>query len=541
MFAVHRKDLGPSHSPDILFENIKIPKHWQSTGRKIKLKNLDKLTNRCDPILLKRENVQLTTRTDLKKFLNKEFIPHISYDIDGDGSVGNQDYFISKMFDKGNKGYLDEDDKLRVKEALKSGFERNFVWNVEQAGNDRPYRLLQKRGKIIDAEDFQAIRETYPEYPKQNMSTIDPITGVELRNTKNKFLSQAPSKTFRSKTEMDLYRKEENVRTLNEVKHKYDEAHPPSVPMTYKLSEFLVENPLHKTKSQIQEIQKKEARIKCGLTAVAELHISNAVPSLRYQSNPAMTSRVEMKELIKKEKMNSDNRIFGSLSLFDQSGGKLNSNGHKDIVARLQDVDDASFRIREMTKPNPTFAEKIADMKRQNIEDFTKKFGNVTVGIHGHELPKFSDEKKKYWKDRAGYNSNPAYQSAKFMKEDLNPFKRNEPFKLADISHDQAPEDIFKIKTTRIPKDEYKITEKVTKVGKAPPDFFEPKYDEPSQTTKKWTEVETHFRTKNGGRFFDNFKPAREYGNEFDVPLYSSFAKDGKYSPPKLKKLANNE
>jgi hypothetical protein len=39
-------------------------------------------------------------------------------------------------------------------EAIKAGMEKKYVWNVEQAGNHRAYRLLQKRGKIIDAEDF---------------------------------------------------------------------------------------------------------------------------------------------------------------------------------------------------------------------------------------------------------------------------------------------------------------------------------------------------------------------------------------------------
>ena len=36
-------------------------------------------------------------------------------------------------------------------QALKSGYENNFFWNVEKSGANRPYRLLQKRGKFIDA------------------------------------------------------------------------------------------------------------------------------------------------------------------------------------------------------------------------------------------------------------------------------------------------------------------------------------------------------------------------------------------------------
>lgn len=92
---------------------------------------------------------------------------------------------ISKIFDKGNKGYLTEQEKKQVRKAIENGIEKKFVWNVEQAGNQRVYRLLQKRGKIIDSEDFMGIQDTYPEYPKQNLVTLDPNGKKELRNTKN--------------------------------------------------------------------------------------------------------------------------------------------------------------------------------------------------------------------------------------------------------------------------------------------------------------------------------------------------------------------
>ena len=51
-------------------------------------------------------------------------------------------------------------------------------------------------------------------------------------------------------------------------------------------SEFLVDRPKHRTKSEIEDILKKEARIKCGLTAVSTLYITKPIdkmiPSLRF-------------------------------------------------------------------------------------------------------------------------------------------------------------------------------------------------------------------------------------------------------------------
>jgi len=39
------------------------------------------------------------TKTDMLANRRAEFIPHISYDLDGDGVVGNRDYVIAKLYD----------------------------------------------------------------------------------------------------------------------------------------------------------------------------------------------------------------------------------------------------------------------------------------------------------------------------------------------------------------------------------------------------------------------------------------------------------
>ena len=44
-------------------------------------------------------------------------------------------------------------------------------------------------------------------------------------------------------------------------------------------------------------------------------------------------------------------------------------------------------------------AEIEARRRKELVRDMLKKFGTVTVGIHGQELPKFAetDESKKWW------------------------------------------------------------------------------------------------------------------------------------------------
>ena len=41
----------------------------------------------------------------------KDKLPHMSYDLDEDGYVGNKDFVISKHFDVGDKGYLEDEEK----------------------------------------------------------------------------------------------------------------------------------------------------------------------------------------------------------------------------------------------------------------------------------------------------------------------------------------------------------------------------------------------------------------------------------------------
>lgn len=80
-----------------------------------------------------------------------------------------------------------------------------------------------------------------------------------------------------------------------------------------------------------------------------------------------------------------------------------NNKVHKDVVTRIQDKEDAMFNIREMKIDNATFKNKLEMFRKDNIEQFSQKFGKVTIGVHGRELPKFNENVKEYWKAKDGY------------------------------------------------------------------------------------------------------------------------------------------
>lgn len=164
----------------------------------------------------------INTQTLLKEERRTEKLPHPSYDLDGDGIVDYKDYFLSKRFDLDQDGRLNTGEKANALQALKNGYENKFYWKVEQTGAHRGKRLLQVRGKIIDAEDFLPIRDTYPKHP----------------------LSELPPQV---KTAMELkhIRKNETITSLKKTKEEWDKNNPASVPQKYILSEFLVDQPTY--------------------------------------------------------------------------------------------------------------------------------------------------------------------------------------------------------------------------------------------------------------------------------------------------------
>ena len=59
------------------------------------------------------------TMTDLSAHRHNQRVPDISYDLDGDGLVGNRDYVLAKLFDKDGDGKLNASERRNAMEAIK--------------------------------------------------------------------------------------------------------------------------------------------------------------------------------------------------------------------------------------------------------------------------------------------------------------------------------------------------------------------------------------------------------------------------------------
>jgi len=78
--------------------------------------------------------------------------------------VGPSDYVMAQRFDRDGDGRLNSGERREAIEALKAGVEKEYKWGLEKSGTHNPYRVIQKRGKIVDGEDFSGIPETYPPF-----------------------------------------------------------------------------------------------------------------------------------------------------------------------------------------------------------------------------------------------------------------------------------------------------------------------------------------------------------------------------------------
>jgi len=57
---------------------------------------------------------------DVLKNRKREWVSDISFDLDGDGFVGNRDLVLSKLFDKDNDGKLNAEERKNALEAIKN-------------------------------------------------------------------------------------------------------------------------------------------------------------------------------------------------------------------------------------------------------------------------------------------------------------------------------------------------------------------------------------------------------------------------------------
>ena len=427
------------------------------------------------------------TRTELLQLRRKEKIPDISYDLDKDGYVGGRDLVLSKRFDLDKDGKLNEQEKKAAYEGIANNVEENYIWNVDNQGGKRQFRLLQKRGKFIDAEDFWPIRDTYPVHPltkfKPHCATL---------------------------SELKKLRKEENIKQINKNLSDYEEKNPSRLLFSSNNNNNNLENnndinkkkPLYQSIQQIKDEKLKNARVKCGLEPqfVDNRDIKNH-PGLEYVYNPHFKTQREIKDSYKKESL--------------EESKKLANIAHKSDIERLNEREDEIFAKLYLDKEGLTYS-KIKDQKRREINEYNiKTFSSQALGVHGHELPKFSESEtnKEFWKLKDGYCENPKFQSQCEYLESIKYYKPPGEELLLNEHRDEDPNWIDPFKRVHVLEAKYKKENLITKLNNINIfKNFDPNNPKPIDLSHqkrhiyRWTTLVNQFAPNKfkKGRFFDS-------------------------------------
>ena len=158
-----------------------------------------------------------------------------------------------------------------------------------------------------------------------------------------------------------------------------------------------------------------------------------------------------------------------------------------------------------------------------------KTFGNITIGIHGKELPKFADKKNthEYWKHFKSYKENPQFKSSLEMRQAKRYWATPDKMRLNDVQETPPPPDPFKA-TFVLPIHKNKVEGKVNEAYQF---TGEPKDSLITKIRPRWTEFIHNIQQKKS--VYDDNTSNKEYIKSIEErPLPSSFTKSGIFIDP---------
>lgn len=227
-------------------QNVIPPRHWAATA-----------------------NVK--TRSEMMEIRKKEFLPSMTYDIDGDGYVGHRDFALAKIFDRNNDGILDNEEREDMQKAVGEGAMKKYVWGLDELGANKHPRLVQKKGKLLVEGGYN--------------DNSTPLASNTMPKTLTILKTQA--------------KEEARVQAETQI-NEWIQTHPTKLDyVPYRI----YSEPKFKTISEKKNFLKKAARDKIGLDFPTDLKISENDPKWDYVKNPPISSFQEFTEQRKQKKV----------------------------------------------------------------------------------------------------------------------------------------------------------------------------------------------------------------------------------------------
>eukprot|EP00742_Colponemidia_sp_Colp-10_P005843 GILJ01006250.1.p1 GENE.GILJ01006250.1~~GILJ01006250.1.p1 ORF type:complete len:662 (-),score=69.28 GILJ01006250.1:97-2082(-) len=444
------------------------------------------------------------TRTALLQKRKQDMLPHISMDLDGDGVVGPRDLVIGTLFDVDRDGKLNDQERAAALEAIRQGVENKFSWNHEQAGAKRTYRLMQRRGKILIADDYTELTETYPRHPMSDT--------VPSHSTRTDLLEDRKSKC---------------VQEIQDKTASWDALHPQMLEDRYVQREDWVPCPRHPTQSAKVAEANMQARVAAGLeskTTDINAHRPHT-PTLNWNTSPTHNSRLELLQA-RKQQLQTDMETAAAETerVFNTTKERRNANEEEKLRAR---ENQAEGKTKTKLEQERRHAERL--FNEQN-------FAKITFGVHGKELPAFSEADGFWWEKSPDHCPDNVGKSA-FAVRKQRLGSSCDPLSDSQYTDTAAPADPFKREHVALPKRRTEACEKITSMkfsgpqsevdldGRETPRDYDglPKRKVPS---KRWsTQMLEYTGSAGTKRLFDNLAPVMMRKEDY-LPVYSSFKVD---------------
>lgn len=418
------------------------------------------------------------SRTELQQARKQWRVPDKSYDFDGDGHVGQRDYFIGKHWDARHEDKLNKSELKRAQKGLNDGWLDRFQFGFDRQPITKPVTTMQKRGVIVTSEDAGSYAETYP--PHHNAT-------------------KAPA--HQTKTELGCDRKAEAKNVHVGMKEKWDLKHPVFVkePKPQNLDGH---GQIHHIRERA-EADSQVRRVASGLLPYTgpvnpeREYKRIASPGADYVHAPVFRTRSQLLET-RKEQHKAD---CDALRAF----------GEENIIPFSVRQCQREYSYYEFRRPEPTsmtMSALKAQRKRDRIEYDMAHFREDTK-----EFPRFSDQPHPFW--TLGAEQRPFAQK--------NPQRSvSEPvLKITDAPSAFAEK--IDVGPTMGP------TQPLPKAVFAPPlagpmpPFEDPCYGR--QTVKRYTDAMIERgQMRNMPRYFDTLQPIATEAKDFHpIDHYSSF------------------
>lgn len=285
------------------------------------------------------------------------------------------------------------------------------------------------------------------------------------------------------------------------------------------MSEFFVSNPKHTSINQIKNELKLEARKKANLKPVADFSVDDKTPpSLKYIATPAAVSKKHLDEIRKRSN-------FSDLKRLEAKQGNTEIG-----IDRLLKKEDCIFRLGDVDN-RKTKDILVENRKREMLENNMRVFGNVSIGIHGKELPKFHQSMAEWWKTREGFNEKPHETSLLRFKQSMKYWAKPDNILLADVEYGEpGPDDFKQTHVKQIIKDDVATSpNKLNRVKKKEYALLGGTSEKPKRNYR-WTSLENKF-VERSNKFTAEVDKARAERSDYE-PLYSSFSPNGTFMPP---------